>query len=253
MVNSLKIKLVLLCLMVSSSIYSQNSTKTPSIKGNINSAKISTIDSGDSVVFDLSQINLSSSPLEVPVSIISDDTIYALDFSLKYDHNALEYDTILDLTTYLMPLSYYNSNDSTVRFTSSSFQPCDTLTPLALVRFNLLTPTFTNTDLYSLKAYLNGNQCSIKIILPTILSVSENSAQKFNLFPNPANEKAIIEGSEEFQLIVFNQMGFSVFSDSIYSQNNLATLNLEPLKSGMYFVEVKNKKGTSIKKLFVCH
>lgn len=239
--------------MVSSSIYSQNSAKTSAIIENFNSTKISTIGSGDSVVFDLSQINLSSSPLEIPVSIISDDTIYALDFSFKYDHIALEYDTILDLTTYLLPLSYYNSNDSTVRFTSSSFQPCDTLTPLALVRFNLLTPTFSNTDLYSLKAYLNGNQCNIKIILPTILSVSETSAQKFNLYPNPANDKTIIEGSEEFQLVVFNQLGVSVFSDSIYSQNNSATLNVESLESGMYYVQVKNRKGTSVKKLFVCH
>ncbi|HQK96422.1 MAG TPA: T9SS type A sorting domain-containing protein [Bacteroidia bacterium] len=253
MVNSLKIKLVLLCLMVSSSIYSQNYTKALRINGNLNSAKLSTIGAGDSVVFDLSQINLSTSPLEIPVSIISDDTIYALDFSLKYDHNALEYDTILDLTTYLMPLSYYNSNDSTVRFTSSSFQPCDTLTPLALVCFNLLTPTFSNTDLYSLKAYLNGNQCNIKIVFPTILSVPETSTQKFNLYPNPAINKTTIDGSEEFQLMVFNQLGVSVFPETIYSQNNSATLNLESLKSGMYFFEVKNKKGTSVKKLFVCH
>lgn len=239
--------------MISSSIYSQSINKIQESMGATNAAKIGTIDTGDSVVFDLSQINLTFSPLEIPVSIISDDTIYALDFSLKYEHNALEYDTIMDLTSYLMALSYYNTNDSTIRFTSSSFQPCDTVIPLALVRFNLLTPSFSNADLYNLKAYLNGNQCSIKIILPAILSVSENLAGEFNLYPNPAFESVTIVGSDHFEIMIINQLGVAVNTELINKQNNFATLNLKSLKSGMYYIQVKNTKGVCVKKLLVCH
>lgn len=248
MVNSMKIKMILLCLIISSSIYCQSLNKNIS-----NVEKVTAIDSGDSVVFDLSQINLSTSPLEVPVSIISDDTIYALDFSLKYDHNALEYDTIMDLTSYLMALSYYNTNDSTIRFTSSSFQPCDLLTPLALVRFNLLTPTFSNADLYSLKAYLNGNLCSIKVILPTILSVTNLPQSDFNLFPNPAVDYTTIETKSRFEYFLYNQQGILVKSTFTYNQDGATVLNVTSLENGVYFVRVKNEKGTSTKKIFVCH
>jgi hypothetical protein len=238
--------------MFSSSIYSQ-SNKVISNVDNANYAKIGNIDAGDSVVFDLSQINLASSPLEVPVSIISDDTIYALDFSLKYDHNALEYDTIMDITSYLVSLSYYNTNDSTIRYTSYSLQPCDTVLPLVLVRFNLLTATFSNANLYSLKAYLNGNQCSIKVILPTISSVSEAMADQFNIYPNPASQSTTVECAEPFELEVYNQLGERENTKFDYLRNNSLRLDLNTLKSGMYLLKMKSAKGLSIKKLFVCH
>lgn len=237
---------------MTSSLYSQ-SNKVINGAGSTNYTKVGTIDAGDSVVFDLSQVNLGASPIEVPVSIISDDTIYALDFSLKYDHIALEYDTIMDIPSYLVSLSYYNTNDSTLRYTSYSLQPCDTLTPLVLVRFNLLTATFGNTNLYSLKAYLNGNQCSIKVILPTIQSVSEVVADQFNLFPNPASNSATIECKEPFTVEVYNQLGEvgNPYLDNL--QNNSVQLNLNTLKSGMYLIKLKSTNGVSIKKLFVCH
>lgn len=246
-------RFILLCTFFTNSIFAQTENLFINIPITSGFSKLSTIDAGDSVFFDLSQINLSSSPIEIPVSILSDDTIYALDFSLKYDHAVLEYDTILNLTSYLMPLSYYNTNDSTIRFTSSSFQSCTLSSPLVLVRFNLLTPSFSNPNLYSLKAYLNGNQCSVKINYPAIQSLSEVLASELKLYPNPASESTIIESTEPFECDVYNQIGENENMQFDYLQKNSMKLNLKSLKSGMYFLHVKNSKGILVKKLLVCH
>ena len=95
-------------LMISSTTTSNNITTN------------SQIDLSDTVVFDLSQAIITGTSIDIPISIISDDTINALDFSLKYDQVKFLYDSIIDLTTYLQAVSFYNSNDSTIRFTSNS-------------------------------------------------------------------------------------------------------------------------------------
>ena len=69
----------------------------------------------DSVVFDISQAVMAGNQVAFPVYIQTDDTINSVDFSFQFDEVNFSLDTIINLTTYLMPT--YNINASTLYFT----------------------------------------------------------------------------------------------------------------------------------------
>lgn len=123
------------------------------------------IDQYDSVFFDLSQSVCSGSLAQVPVFIKSDDIVYSLDFSLKFDVTKMAYHSIVVHQGYLMASANYNSADSTLRFTSSSMTPIGNLVPLVSVRFTMLNGGQVNaSDLMLKSGLLNGTACSRKII-----------------------------------------------------------------------------------------
>ena len=125
------------------------------------------INSSDTVVFDLSQATCTSGLTQIPVSILSVDSVYTLDFSLKYDHTELAYDSITKLRSYISESSYYNPPDSTVRMSSyngSTFWAFENNTGLVSVYFDLLSGQINSSYLNSIKAFLNGDSCSVKII-----------------------------------------------------------------------------------------
>src|SRR4051812_1072432 len=78
------------------------------------------VDHNDSLIFDISQAIINGNQIDIPVLIHSDDTIYAVDFALTYDHSILTFDSVLNTTPYIQSFYYYNAGDSTLRFTSNS-------------------------------------------------------------------------------------------------------------------------------------
>ncbi|GEM_PF-1280216 len=220
----------------------------------------STIDVYDTVIFDLSQSATINGYTEFPVYFKSDDVIYAFDFSLKYDHNKISYDTIIDLTTYLLDNCYYNPNDSTIRFTSSSLIPIDNNTPLVKVRFDTLTNSaICFGDVHTLKGYLNGDVCSVKLIDCSPLGIAEISPDKINalVFPNPASKSITIK----FQNTVLEN-AVVVISDftgkNFYQQNQSMNIfgkeckvDLKNFAKGIYILQVHSGTQTFKQKLVI--
>ena len=217
-----------------------------------NQMDLQTIDALDSVIFDCSQLTGVSGPIQIPVSIKSDDLIYAVDFSLKYDHNALQYDTTINVTTYLQGLSFYNTNDSTIRFTSSTFTPCTNDTTLAIIKFILIAPSFTNGSIFTLKGLLNGTSCSTKYVPPSPVGLAENSITNFTVYPNPAQELVSINFENAFRLEVINIVGQTVYSENIEGINSI-TIDASEYGNGIYFVKLYTSKGNGLQKLIVSH
>ena len=134
--------------------------------------RTSTINNGDSVVFDLSLATCVGQYFLVPISVISDDVINAVDFSMMYNNTKITYNSVINYKpVYLTPSANFNTTDSILRFTSYSFvQPIEKNVPIAAVRFNLLNGPITTANFNTVKAYLNGDRCAIKFInavLPT--------------------------------------------------------------------------------------
>ena len=246
-------KLLLLILTLGSySLIAQDNTARNS-NGVI---KVQTIDAQDSVVFDCSQLTGATGAIQIPVSIISDDTIYAVDFSLKYDHNALQYDTTIAVVSYLSALSNYNTTDSIIRFTSfvtSTSTPVQNNTTIALVKFILLAPSFNTSNLYTFKGYLNGTTCSIKYIPPSPLGINNLSDDNFiSMYPNPASEFVSINFQIGNKLEVLNSLGQIIYSEQI-KETNVTTLNTANLDNGVYVVRLFNGSRSGIQKLIVSH
>ena len=223
-----------------------------SLNTNPDQMDVLTIDALDSVIFDCSQLTGATGAIQIPVSIKSDDLIYSVDFSLKYDHTILQYDTTINVTTYLQGLSYYFSPDSTIRFTSSTFSPCTNDTTLALVKFILLAPSFTNGSIYTLKGYLNGTICSTGYIPPSPVGISENVMKNFTIYPNPTNDAVSINFENAKHLEVLNLLGQTVYSENIEGISS-SNMNTSEFANGVYFVKLYTSKGNGLQKLIVSH
>ncbi len=243
-----KLLLINLFVLWTISVMAQHS----SLNTNPDQMDVLTIDALDSVIFDCSQLTGATGAIQIPVSIKSDDLIYSVDFSLKYDHTILQYDTTINVTTYLQGLSYYFSPDSTIRFTSSTFSPCTNDTTLALVKFILLAPSFTNGSIYTLKGYLNGTICSTGYIPPSPVGISENVMKNFTIYPNPTNDAVSINFENAKHLEVLNLLGQTVYSENIEGISS-SNMNTSEFANGVYFVKLYTSKGNGLQKLIVSH
>lgn len=222
------------------------------ITANPGQMDLQTIDALDSVIFDCSQLTGATGAIQIPVSIKSDDLVYSLDFSLKYDHTILQYDTTVNVTTYLQGLSYYFSIDSTIRFTSSTFSPCTNDTVLAVVKFILLAPSFTNGSIYTLKGYLNGTLCSSGYVPPSPVGLTENVMENFTIYPNPAHDAVSINFQNANRLEILNLLGQTVYSENIEGMTS-TIMTTTGLVNGVYFVKLFTNKGNGLHKLVVSH
>jgi hypothetical protein len=89
-----------------------------------------------------------------------------------------------------------------------------------------------------------------KIVIGTCTAdLDENSNSMFKLFPNPANNKAVIEGLKGQNTITLtNAEGKIVKTYNMFEGASLE-MNLEGLNNGLYFVTVNHDKGTEVLKL----
>ncbi len=220
---------------------------------------VTNIDQLDTVVFDLSQAFVVNGFVEFPVSFKTDDVIYALDFSLKYNQNKYSFDTIIDMTTYLLDNSFYNPFDSTIRFTSSSLTPIPNLTQLVKIRFDTITTSLMCFgDIYTLKGYLNGDQCSVKLVDCNVLSVTENSFTpgSISVFPVPAKEAVHIRISELIYNAVVSLIDLSgrimeEQNHSVVHEGSVLSFETGNLSEGIYLVNVKSGKNSFTGKLVI--
>jgi Secretion system C-terminal sorting domain len=153
------------------------------------------IDALDSVYFDLSQATYSGGQVEFPVYFDSDDTIYALDFSLKYSNQVIEFDTIIDVASGLNSSYYLNPSDSVLRFTAYSLNPLTNMAAVVRVRMDLLGPAVSVSDFNTVDVYLNGTHCSYRII-DGINAIPELSGKSLVLYPNPSDSYLKVIGTE---------------------------------------------------------
>ena len=204
-----------------------------------------TIDQGDTVFYDLNAATVIGSIVEFPVYYRSDDQVVALDFNFKYNHNKLDFDTIVKLANYLDVLSFYNSNDSTVRLTSYTntlFYPNDSL--LFKVRFTVLQPgALCSGDIYAVNSLLNGDVCSSGIIDCTSGLIENDWLKDVSIYPNPTNDVVQLIGLPiEATLELHDALGNSIVQISQKKYGSLNQLNVGHLPAGVYNVLIRNGK-----------
>ncbi len=124
-----------------------------------------TVDANDSVIFDLSNAIVTSTYIDIPVFIKSNDVINALDFELKFNETKLTYDSIIIYRSYLSGLAYFNLSDRFLRFTSSSLTTIDNDSILIAIRFVLpnACTQINSSDFNTITVYLNGDPCSYRV------------------------------------------------------------------------------------------
>lgn len=211
------------------------------------------VNSLDTVVFDISQAITNGSYVDVPVSFLSDDTIVAVDFSFKYNQLNFICDSIIDLTTYLQELWYYNASDSITRFTSYSLQNITNDTPLVMIRFNTLSGQLCGSDLNTVKGYLNGDLCSIKVVncVPNGLNEA-NRISDIQVYPNPANAKLYVESNQNLEASLLDMSGKEIIQSFHVAASEKQEIDISKIYSGFYFLRTESQNGLySTRKIFI--
>lgn len=218
---------------------------------------IRTIDSGDTVVFDLTQIVDLGNVVSFPVSIISDDLIQSLDFSLKYNQSDLNWDTInLNTTNILNATQNFNVNDLTLRFSSYIVdfnQSYNLSEPIVDIKFNVLAGVLDSSDLDIVAVYLNGNSCSYIVKVDAAVGI-ENTMKKaafVNVFPNPTSNFVSLSCSDNAVAEIVDLNGKLIVSNIELNAGQNTSVATNNLASGIYFVKFTSSNKTQFRKLIV--
>jgi hypothetical protein len=99
------------------------------------------------------------------------------------------------------------------------------------------TPQSFTVDYYKIVV----NSCSA--------GIEENTSNLFQLFPNPTNSKAVIEGLSGNNSISIANAAGKIMQTYTVTEGTSLEMNLEGLNNGLYFVSVKHDKGTEVLKL----
>lgn len=83
----------------------------------------------------------------------------------------------------------------------------------------------------------------------TLQGILDNPAPAFNVYPNPANDKLIVQSANSSKIIVSNIIGqqVTVINNPLYEQ----TINLESYTMGVYMVTVVDKNGNQTTQRFI--
>jgi hypothetical protein len=203
------------------------------------------IDSADTVFFNFDQVTVNAGIASFPISIVTDDTIYALDFSFRYNVNAVSCDTIIELTSYIESDYYYNSTDSTLRYTSYSLQPYSVDTALMQVNFNLMGASVSDINLFNVEAYLNGSACPASVI-PFTTSIKEHQNKLIRVYPNPAIDHIFINSADNVVLSLFNANGQEIKKQKVTS--GILMMDVSTLPEGAYYIKAAKEHEAAVQK-----
>lgn len=214
------------------------------------SVLINTIDQNDSIIFDIENASYANGKMLIPILIHSDDSIFALDFSLRFNDLRLQYDTIYDPSGTIQPFVYYNPSDSTLRLTSSSFSPYPQQTPVFILVFDVLSLPVLPADIFQILGYLNGDPCTVDKAAILFTAIQERNMLSCTVFPNPAQRFINISSNENTCLSVFNiQMQEVKLPVQLSSGNNV--VSLEGFVPGIYYFRLSTADKVKLIKVLI--
>lgn len=79
--------------------------------------------------------------------------------------------------------------------------------------------------------------------------IEENTSNLFKLFPNPTNNKAVIEGLTGQNTVSIANAEGKIIKTYAVTEGTSLEMNLEGLNNGLYFITVAYEKGTEVLKL----
>ncbi|WCM41154.1 T9SS type A sorting domain-containing protein [Flavobacterium sp. CBA20B-1] len=99
--------------------------------------------------------------------------------------------------------------------------------------------------------YDNIKITALKSVPPHLLTADNFLAEKFNLYPNPANSMVNITNAENMQIqqITVYDVAGKQLSTQTYNNETEIQLNIEHFASGTYMLHLQTNQGTAVKKL----
>ncbi|PCJ64828.1 MAG: sulfatase [Bacteroidetes bacterium] len=95
-----------------------------------------------------------------------------------------------------------------------------------------------------------GIDCGGSSCTPCIMGIDNSTLQELHIYPNPStgNITLSLENGQIQEVKIFNTIGELVYTQDKISSNRL-TLNLNPMKSNLYHIEIQTNIGKLVKRL----
>lgn len=209
------------------------------------------IDNLDSIIVDFAKGTLTGNVLAVPLYIITDDDINALDFSFKMNETKVKVDTIIKNGTFEMTY-FFNLNDRKLRLTSYSVSDYNTNKKILTIYFKLLQNSLDNNDLFEIAGFLNGDACPIKFTAKSFeISATEDEklSNQVSLYPNPAQAYINITNAANYDVSIMDICGKRI--ESFKAASAAVQWDINKLLPGIYTVNFLTPKGTLFSKSFI--
>ncbi|MBE0640530.1 MAG: T9SS type A sorting domain-containing protein [Bacteroidales bacterium] len=183
----------------------------------------------------------------------SDQTITSMDFSLKIDPSILEYDSLIILRPYLTDaIAHYREADSTLRFSSFSFNPYEEDLTLVRVRFREKVPVSSMAFL-KVSAFVNGDGCeeSLEVLYTGTHEADEDVAVA--CWPNPADKILFVRNELAGSKFVILDACGKLISTGILEGHGLTEIDVHDLANGMHLIQFMSDYQTIVFKVVIDH
>ena len=222
------------------------------VNGNVATASPSSLfkSASEKVIFNLSNAVVSGNTIEVPVSVVSSNTVSSIDFSMPLSSNVVTFNEISNVANGAESLSYFNTDDNTLRFTSYHIANFKTDRSVATVKFNLVNGQLSASDLAGSLAYINGENAEVAFV-GSIGSNNVDYSNVVSVFPNPASSFVQVITPELATVQLMDASGRIISTNMNVTAGQALTLSTVELASGVYFVKISNDNFSVNKKIVV--
>ena len=222
------------------------------VNGNVATASPSSLfkSASEKVIFNLSNAVVSGNTVEVPVSVVSSNTVSSIDFSMPLSSNVVTFNEISNVATGAESLSFFNTDDNTLRFTSYHIANFKTDRSVATVKFNLVNGQLSASDLACSLAYINGENAEVAFV-GSIGSNNVDYTNVVSVFPNPASSFVQVITPELATVQLMDASGRIISTNMNVTAGQTLTLSTVELASGVYFVKISNDNFSVNKKIVV--
>lgn len=203
----------------------------------------------EKVIFDLNRAVYTAGSVEVPVTVMSLDAIHAIDFSLMFNESKLSFSAVTGVASNLEALSHFNTNDKTLRFTSSSIENVESARAVAFVKFNM-NGSVDASDLMNTFGYINGNQAEVEVIGNFVTGISANDYNEVvAVFPNPATNVVNVIAPEATSIQMMDAAGRVISESVTVPAGQTHSISTSEFAAGIYFVKISNNNFSVMKKV----
>jgi hypothetical protein len=185
---------------------------------------------------------------DIPVYFHSDDSVFAIDFAIRFNMQLMEFDSIIDLTGSLLYLYYFNWTDSVLRFTSNSLVPIDPVQPLLSVRMRNYLQPICFSDISIVNTWLNGDVCTglISGCIPGYSGGSEIQTENFEMKMSYASGMLSVISEHGGELLLSDLAGKLLFSG--YVEPGEVSVDAGMASDGCHIIV-----GQFVKKVMICN
>ena len=198
------------------------------------------------VIFDISKAVVNGNTVDVPVSIISDEPVNALDFAFQFNEDKLSFNTVESKSTDIDGMSHYNSNDKTLRYTADNMNNFDLNKEVVTIRFNIVDGKISEEDIKSTLGILNGKKANVEF---RNSSINTSSNVSTSVYPNPTTGLLNVVVSENSMVQLFDMSGKQVLVQTNVTANEKQEINMDGLSGGVYLLKISNENFNSIERV----